>query len=170
MHVKVAGIEQEEHAADAIITLSQTRSAGVIRLTAISTGGGTGMAKKLNEYMAGREDGLLMALDIVKKGGVEALEKEIRFRNVTGIRTALAKKDLDKATVKIKEQLLDTVTVLSVATLHDEYDFGAKRCERFIERFNRKAECLVDDMASWDDYIQSIREELGLELVIRKNE
>ena len=128
------------------------------------------MAKKLNEYMAGREDGLLMALDIVKKGGVEALEKEIRFRNVTGIRTALAKKDLDKATVKIKEQLLDTVTVLSVATLHDEYDFGAKRCERFIERFNRKAECLVDDMASWDDYIQVIRKELGLELVIRKNE
>ena len=122
------------------------------------------MAKKLNEYMAGREDGLLMALDIVKKGGVEALEKEIRFRNVTG------KKDLDKATVKIKEQLLDTVTVLSVATLHDEYDFGAKRCERFIERFNIKAECLVDDMASWDDYIQAIREELGLELVIRKNE
>ena len=125
------------------------------------------MAKKMNEYMAGREDGLLMALDIVKKGGVEALEKEVRFRNVTGIRT---KKDLDKATVKIKEQLLDTVTVLSVATLHDEYGFGAKRCKKFIERFNLKAECLVDDMASWDDYIQTIREELGIELTIRKNE
>ena len=99
--------------------------------------------------MTGREDGLLMALDIVKKGGIEALEK---------------------ATVKIKEQLLDTVTILAVATLHDEYGFGAKRCERFIERFNLKAECLVDDMASWDDYIRTIREELGIELTIRKNE
>ena len=128
------------------------------------------MGKKINDYMTGREDGLLMALDVVKKGGIEALEKEVRFRNVTGIRTALAKKDLDKATVKIKERLLDTVTVLSVATLHDEYGFGAKRCERFIERFNLKAECLVDDMASWDDYIRTIREELGIEMVIRRND
>lgn len=128
------------------------------------------MGKKINDYMAGREDGLLMALDIVKKGGVEALEEEIRFRNLSGIRMSLAKKDLEKATLKIKEQLLDTVTVLSVATLHDEYGFGAKRCKKFIERFNLKAECLVDDMASWDDYIQAIREELGIELTIRKNE
>lgn len=128
------------------------------------------MAKKINDYMTGREDGLLMALDIVKKGGVEALEEEIRFRNLSGIRMPLAKKDLEKATLKIKEQLLDTVTVLSVATLHDEYGFGEKRCKKFIERFNLKAECLVDDMASWDDYIQTIREELGIELTIRKNE
>lgn len=128
------------------------------------------MAKKINDYMAGREDGLMMALDIVKKDGIEALEKEIQFRNVTGIHMPLAKKDLDKATVKIKEQLLDTVTVLSVATLHDEFGFGGKRCQKFIKRFNTKAECLVDDMVSWDDYIQMIREELGIELVIRRNE
>ena len=112
----------------------------------------------------------MMALDIVKKDGIEALEKEVQFRNVTGIHMPLAKKDLDKATVKIKEQLLDTVTVLSVATLHDEFGFGGKRCQRFIKRFNTKAECLVDDMVSWDDYIQMIREELGIELVIRRNE
>ena len=128
------------------------------------------MAKKINDYMAGREDGLMMALDIVKKDGIEALEKEIQFRNVTGIHMPLAKKDLDKATVKIKEQLLDTVTVLSVATLHDEFGFGGKRCQKFIKRFNTKAECLVDDMVSWDDYIQMIREELGIEMVIRRNE
>ena len=128
------------------------------------------MAKKINDYMDGREDGLMMALDIVKKDGIEALEKEIQFRNVTGIHMPLAKKDLDKATVKIKEQLLDTATVLSVATLHDEFGFGGKRCQKFIKRFNTKAECLVDDMVSWDDYIQMIREELGIEMVIRRNE
>ena len=77
------------------------------------------MAKR-NDYITGREDGLLMALEIVKNEGVEALEKEIEFRNVTGIRTALAKKDINRATIKIKEQTVDTVTILSVATLHDE--------------------------------------------------
>lgn len=72
------------------------------------------MAKR-NDYITGREDGLLMALEIVKNEGVEALEKEIKFRNVTGIRTALAKKDINRATIKIKEQTVDTVTILSVA-------------------------------------------------------
>ena len=38
------------------------------------------MGKKMSEYMAGRDDGLLLALKIVKEDGVEALEKEIHFR------------------------------------------------------------------------------------------
>lgn len=92
------------------------------------------MAKR-NDYITGREDGLLMALEIVKNEGVEALEKEIEFRNITGIRTALAKKDINRATIKIKEQTVDTVTILSVATLHDEFGFGTQRCDRFIKRF-----------------------------------
>ena len=37
------------------------------------------MAKR-NDYITGREDGLLMALEIVKNEGVEALEKEIEFK------------------------------------------------------------------------------------------
>lgn len=115
------------------------------------------------------QDGLLMALEIVKNEGVEALEKEIKFRNVTGIRTALAKKDINRATIKIKEQTVDTVTILSVATLHDEFGFGTQRCDRFIKRFNKKAECIMDDMASWNDYIKTIKEELGIELGIREN-
>ena len=41
------------------------------------------MAKR-NDYITGREDGLLMALEIVKNEGVEALEKEIEFRNKIG--------------------------------------------------------------------------------------
>lgn len=126
------------------------------------------MAKR-NDYITGREDGLLMALEIVKKEGIEALEKEIEFRNITGIRTALARKDIDKATIKIKEHTVDTVTILSVATLHDEFGFGAQRCSRFIGRFNKKAECIMDDMASWNDYVKVIKKELGIEMGIREN-
>ena len=37
---------------------------------------------KMNEYMAGREDGLQLALSIVKERGIEGLEEEIRFRNL----------------------------------------------------------------------------------------
>lgn len=44
-----------------------------------------------------------------------------------------------------------------------------ERCDRFIKRFNKKAECIMDDMASWNDYIKTIKEELGIELGIREN-
>ncbi|MCB6414537.1 hypothetical protein LI221_05560 [Faecalimonas umbilicata] len=125
---------------------------------------------KTNEYMAGREDGLQLALRIVKEKGIEGLEEEIRFRNITGIHTLLDKKSLDTATKKIKEMTVDTFTVLSVATLRDEFDFGKKRCERFIDRMNLKAECLLDDMVTWQDFIDNIEEEMGIKLRIRRND
>lgn len=65
---------------------------------------------KMREYERGREDGLSLGLRIVREGGLEALENEIRFRNISGIHTSLAAKDLDKASEKIKEMTLDTFT------------------------------------------------------------
>lgn len=35
---------------------------------------------KMNDYQNGRMDGLLLAQKIVKDGGIEALDEEIRFR------------------------------------------------------------------------------------------
>ena len=125
---------------------------------------------KMREYERGREDGLSLALRIAKEGGIEALEKEIRFRGVTGVHTSLASKDLDKAAEKIKEITLDTFTVMSVAVLHDEFGFGEKRCQRFMDKVAEGADLLMDDLATWPDYIRSIKEELGMELEIRWND
>lgn len=83
---------------------------------------------KMREYERGREDGLDLALRIVRQGGIEALEKEVRFRNITGVHTSLAVKDLDKASEQIKAMTLDTFTILSIAVLHDYFGFGQIRC------------------------------------------
>lgn len=123
----------------------------------------------LKDYDRGRNDGLAMALRIAEEDGIEGLRKEIKFRGVTGIHTALAKKELDQASKQIKEMTLDTMIVLAVATLHDEFDFGQKRCQRFMDRLELKAGCLIDDLATWTDYIKAIKDEIGLELSIREN-
>ena len=123
----------------------------------------------LKDYDRGRNDGLAMALRIVESDGIEGLRKEIKFRGVTGIHTALAKKELDQASKQIKEMTLDTMIVLAVATLHDEFDFGQKRCQRFMNRLELKAGCLIDNLATWPDYIKAIKDEIGLELSIREN-
>lgn len=123
----------------------------------------------LKDYDRGRNDGLAMALRIAEEDGIEGLRKEIKFRGVTGIHTTLAKKELDQASKQIKEMTLDTMIVLAVATLHDEFDFGQKRCQRFMDRLELKAGCLIDDLATWTDYIKAIKDEIGLELSIREN-
>lgn len=128
------------------------------------------MGYKLNDYQSGRNDGLALALTIVKRDGIEALRDEIKFRGANGINTAMAKKELNAACEKIKNMTLDTMTVIAIATLHDEFEFGQKRCQRFMDRLEEKADCIIDDLASWDDYIKAIKNELGIELTIRRNE
>lgn len=122
-----------------------------------------------NKEMQARTEGMAYAMRIAKEKGIEELEKEIKFRNLTGISLNLSRKDLNTASEKIKEMTMDTFTILTVAVLHDEFGFGERRCQRFIDRMNQKAECMIDDFCTWDDYIQTIKEELNLELQIRWN-
>lgn len=122
---------------------------------------------KQNDYMQGRNDGLLLALKIVKEGGVEALEKEIRFRNITGIHTAMIKKELASASDHIKLRTLDTVLALSTAVLRDEFGFGEKRLERFINRFNFKTDCMLEGYVDWVDILADLEEDTGVKLSIR---
>ena len=125
---------------------------------------------KVDEYASGRADGLQMALKLVEEGGIDALKQEIKFRNITGINTVMCKKEVEKATNKIKAMTCDTILALSVLTIRDEFDFGRHRCERFIKRFNGKTECLLDDMLKWKDVLDTVREEMGIDLSIRQND
>lgn len=124
---------------------------------------------KMREYERGREDGLDLAYRIVQHGGIEALKKELKFRGVTGIKTSLAAKDLGKAGEAIKEMTLDTITILALAVLHDDFGFGEKRCQKFMDGMDRGAQFLVKDLATWPDYIESIKEQMGIDVTIRWN-
>ncbi|MFQ7607471.1 hypothetical protein [uncultured Blautia sp.] len=122
-----------------------------------------------NKEMQARTEGMAYALKIAKQDGIEELEKEIKFRNLTGISLNVSRKDLNAASERIKSMTLDTFTILTVAVLHDEFGFGETRCQRFLDRMSQKAECMIDDFCTWEDYIQTIKEELHLDLHIRWN-
>lgn len=125
---------------------------------------------KLDEFMEGRTAGLLLAYKIVCEGGIEALEKEIKFRNRTKINTNMDMKNLDKASQKIKEHTIDSLTVINVSVLHDEFGFGQKRVSRYLKKFMSIAEALIGDYASMQDYVDMVHEELGIDLKIRSND
>lgn len=122
---------------------------------------------KMSDYQSGREDGLLMAQRLVKERGIEALDEEIRYRGITRIHTQLAKKELEKATEQIKMNTLDTVLLLTLHTIRDEFGFGEKRLQRLLDKMEKRASCLIGDMATWEDFRKVIQEETGIEVDVR---
>ena len=127
------------------------------------------MANKADLMMQYRTDGMEYALRIAKEQGIEALEKEVKTRMGTRISLRMTTNEINRATEAIKHMTLDTVSLMMVLTLHDELGFGAKRCKRFLDRFTLKTECLLEDYATWKDYQQIIRDELGFEMELRWN-
>ena len=125
---------------------------------------------KINKEEQARREGMAYALKIAKEKGVEALEEELRFRNALKLPIAIPRSAADEAINNIKMNVVDTVTILSAITLRDQFGFGQKRIEQYVERFNLKAECIMDDYATWNDQIEILREEVGLNYVIRREE
>ena len=118
----------------------------------------------MKDYQAGRARGLELALEIVKKDGIEALEKEVQIRGRTGINSPVSLKDLTVALPPLRRLIQEAYTVLVIETLHTELEFGSKRVNRFMERFYLKQQCLVDGVVSWQDYIDAMYEELGIKV------
>ena len=59
---------------------------------------------KIDAKMEGRTEGLELALRIVKEGGAEALEREMKRRRVTGIKVPVDHREMDKAAQKIRSR------------------------------------------------------------------
>lgn len=117
-----------------------------------------------------RLDGMAYALKQIKANGVEAFERELAMRGRRGLAIPVSQADLVAGSQRIKEMTLDTVLTLAVATLHDEWQFGKKRCKRFADRYSLKAACLADNLVSWQDYTDMIKDELDLKIEIRLND
>lgn len=126
------------------------------------------MARMDKEEVA-RRNGMAYALRIAKEKGIEGLEEEIKYRNITEIPIAIKRDKLNECIENIKLNTIDTILVLSAVTLRDEFGFGKERLARFIERFNLKTDCLVGDYCTWDDLRQNLEEECGIKLSIRQN-
>lgn len=124
---------------------------------------------RLDKEEIARRDGMAYALRIAKEKGIEGLEEEIKYRNITEIPIAIKRDKLNECIENIKLNTIDTILVLSAVTLRDEFGFGKARLTRFIERFNLKTDCLVEDYCTWDDLRQNLEEECGIRLSIRQN-
>ena len=123
--------------------------------------------KKIHEY---RMSGAAWILDIAQRYGIDEAVKELKQSNAEFIPLEVSHEELEACTKRIKNNVIDSICLLSAVTLRDEFDFGRSRLNRFIDRFNSKAECLADDDVSWADMRQTMREECGLDFNWRREE
>lgn len=54
--------------------------------------------------------------------------------------------------------------IMAIAVLHDEFGFGQKRCQKFMAGMDKASDYIDQGLAEWIDYVQAIKEELGIEL------
>lgn len=111
-----------------------------------------------------RYEGALWLLAIVKERGLEAAIDELSWRGCRGVPLNVEKSEISRYEQRIKAHTVKTICCLATLTIHDEFDFGTEECARFIRRFNSKTDGLVDDIVTWPDYAQALRDELDIEV------
>lgn len=123
-----------------------------------------------NKEEQARMEGMAQALRIAKTKGIDGLEADLKMRNITGLPCAVSRAAMDECIMNIKYNVVDTFTILVAYTLLEKFGFGKTRLDRFIRDFNFQAECLDEDYCTWEDQIEILRQECGLDLNIRKND
>ena len=124
---------------------------------------------KDKKIYAARMQGLAYALDIVKKGGVEALEKEIKARGAYYVPMEISYELVMELKNLIADRILSTFAPAVMFTLHDTFGFGKDRLLRWKNAFMKRC----DMMSTFDpfgvpyekvmDYATILTEKYGLE-------
>lgn len=123
--------------------------------------------KKIHEY---RMAGAAWILDIAQREGIDAAVKKLKSRTAEFVPLEVPREVIKEYEQRVKCNTIDSMCLLAAVTLRDEFDFGRVRLNRFLDRFNSKAECLADDDVSWEDMRQTMREECGIEFNWRREE
>ena len=124
---------------------------------------------RISDIMEGRNQGLMMAHKIVKEGGLEALTKEINYRNISGISLNLTQKEIQDASWKAHVRATEVAIAISLVTLLDEFCFSRSQLTKFKAAFDANMYDAANSDKSMEilgRYIKRIKDEVGIEVLI----
>ena len=105
------------------------------------------MAKSDRKLHEARMAGAIWIMKLIEDKGMEEAKKELAARRAMFIPLEINQAQLEESVEKIK----------------------MNRIKQFFDRFNLKTECICDGDVIWDDFIDALREETGIEFSIREN-
>lgn len=122
------------------------------------------MGKRQKDLDGAKLTGMVLALQVVKEHGVQALEKDIQARKRTGIQPPGYFFDLDECTGDIRKWCMRHLLIVFIAACRDEFGFGPGRMARLIKRVGLAFRLVKTGEASWWDYTSEIDKELGIQI------
>lgn len=117
---------------------------------------------KWAELEQARRDGIGYALGIVREKGIEGLEKEIKFRNISRVSVAMSGKEYIELRENLGKKITQVVLTLAEITLRDEFGFGKARLEKFADRLNEKADCIAKGYTTVEEQLEILEKETGM--------
>lgn len=128
------------------------------------------MSSSIKDKMHDRNQGMVMALRIAKEGGIEALEKEIQYRGISGVSLNLTRDEMKEALWKVSVRATEVAIAISLVTLMDEFCFSRSQLHKFKAAFDVNVYKAANSDKSMDilqEYIERIREDTGIEITIK---
>jgi hypothetical protein len=125
---------------------------------------------KVNDLMEGRNQGMTFALKVVKEGGIEALEQEIKSRGISGVSLNLTQEEIKEASWKVSVRATEVAIAISLVTLMDEFCFSRSQMHKFKAAFDTNVFKATNSDRSMDilqEYITRIRDDIGIEITIK---
>lgn len=109
-----------------------------------------------------RRAGMGYAFKIAKEQGIDALEEEIKFRRIIKAPLSVPRSEIDRFCQEVKTNCVKTFKVLMVITLLDELELDKDKLLRVLRRFEMKAECICDEITTWQDQLEILEDELDM--------
>lgn len=90
---------------------------------------------KTDKFYKARMDGLAYAIEIVEKGGIEALKTELKVRNAYFIPMEISKRKAAEVSEMLAHRILATFVPTVMFSLNQEFGFGKDRLLRWKDAF-----------------------------------
>ncbi len=101
---------------------------------------------KQEEYLRGRNEGMVFGLRIAEEKGIEGLREEVEFRGVTGISLNVSQSEIKQASMHMAMHSTVTAIAISIATLKEEFSFSDFQAKKFKKIFDAHVkECCDND-------------------------
>lgn len=111
------------------------------------------MAKKDKEFEA-RMQGMIYAYNIVKEGGMEALEKDLRKRNILSAPLKFTQKQMDEYFKFISDSIYNNMLTATCYALHESLGLGPKRLRDFKACYDKVVQDTLDLDYMGEHYIK----------------
>ena len=127
------------------------------------------MAKRDKDFEL-RMSGMLYAYKIAKEQGMEALEKDIRTRNILKMPLGYSMEDMDKFLEYLKTNFYNSIMSVACIALEETFGFKKVRLKRFKEAFAKATTDVMDldyigeNYVTLEDYAVYLNEKYDLDI------